>query len=205
MRGRSSGEARARARAGRAGGKDGGGGQGAGVRGQRGAGVPVRAVLQVQELGERRAGTGVGEAGSPAAGSAASPGAWRCYAGSPPPGERPGCGAASGASGSGPLTRRSSRRAVGGQHRPGGERGRQRQRGGGGSRLLPRASRAGGSASRCLSRLSPDEAAEVLDAPSLSPLPFSSSRPWPAAAVAAMREAAAGMGPISGKKPLLRG
>uniref|UniRef100_A0A8C3QUX7 Dihydropteridine reductase n=1 Tax=Cyanoderma ruficeps TaxID=181631 RepID=A0A8C3QUX7_9PASS len=33
-----------------------GDGQGAGVRGQRGAGLPVRAVLQVQELGKRRAG-----------------------------------------------------------------------------------------------------------------------------------------------------
>uniref|UniRef100_A0A8D2MGB0 Dihydropteridine reductase n=1 Tax=Zonotrichia albicollis TaxID=44394 RepID=A0A8D2MGB0_ZONAL len=58
-----------------------GGTQGAGVRRQRGAGLPVRAVLQVQEL-------------------------------------------------------------VGGQHRPGGERGRQRQRGGESDRLLSRAGRA---------------------------------------------------------------
>lgn len=39
-----------------AGSEHGGGGQGAGVRGQRGSGLAVRAVLQGQELGERRQG-----------------------------------------------------------------------------------------------------------------------------------------------------
>lgn len=129
----------------------------------------------------------MGEAGSPSAGSAASPGARRQRAAGRAPELR------GSVPGSGPLTRPSSRRAVGGQHRPGGERGRQRQRGGGGGRLLPRASRAGGSAPRCPRRPPPGEAVQVLGAPSRSPLLLAAARPVPAAAAAAVRKAAAGM------------